>query len=244
MERYEQINGKLAAGYRNYSNNKSEAACIPWLEAWEEIKIILQETGMTMLELQKAYPWLEHLLNYVQDLEMELHNAGIDNTDYFKKRIRYCEEVLEQKELPADIYEGARSAIGESYFELDDIETAEQFYRNWLTSDPQWGYGYLSWSHGYAWAKQNPSKAKEILETALAVPQIRNRQDLLNRMVEICKELAEPEALQKYQQEQKQFEKTEKQQLLDQTQRKVESIGRNDPCLCGSGIKYKKCCGA
>lgn len=25
--------------------------------------------------------------------------------------------------------------------------------------------------------------------------------------------------------------------------RKVEKIGRNDPCSCGSGKKYKKCCG-
>ncbi|WHH61306.1 SEC-C metal-binding domain-containing protein [Petroclostridium sp. X23] len=24
---------------------------------------------------------------------------------------------------------------------------------------------------------------------------------------------------------------------------KKENIGRNDPCLCGSGKKYKKCCG-
>ena len=22
-----------------------------------------------------------------------------------------------------------------------------------------------------------------------------------------------------------------------------EKIGRNDPCTCGSGLKYKKCCG-
>ncbi|WP_246777475.1 YchJ family metal-binding protein [Rhizobium sp. BG4] len=25
---------------------------------------------------------------------------------------------------------------------------------------------------------------------------------------------------------------------------RVESIGRNEPCPCGSGKKYKKCCGA
>ena len=24
---------------------------------------------------------------------------------------------------------------------------------------------------------------------------------------------------------------------------KSEKIGRNDPCICGSGKKYKKCCG-
>jgi preprotein translocase subunit SecA len=25
--------------------------------------------------------------------------------------------------------------------------------------------------------------------------------------------------------------------------RKAEKVGRNDPCPCGSGKKYKKCCG-
>lgn len=27
-------------------------------------------------------------------------------------------------------------------------------------------------------------------------------------------------------------------------QRMVEKVGRNEPCPCGSGKKYKKCCGA
>ncbi len=27
-------------------------------------------------------------------------------------------------------------------------------------------------------------------------------------------------------------------------QRQVAKVGRNDPCPCGSGRKYKKCCGA
>lgn len=27
-------------------------------------------------------------------------------------------------------------------------------------------------------------------------------------------------------------------------QRNVEKVGRNDPCTCGSGKKFKKCCGA
>jgi preprotein translocase subunit SecA len=26
--------------------------------------------------------------------------------------------------------------------------------------------------------------------------------------------------------------------------RDAEKVGRNDPCICGSGKKYKKCCGA
>jgi len=26
--------------------------------------------------------------------------------------------------------------------------------------------------------------------------------------------------------------------------RSAEKVGRNDPCPCGSGLKFKKCCGA
>ncbi len=34
------------------------------------------------------------------------------------------------------------------------------------------------------------------------------------------------------------------QQKKSRTVVKGEKIGRNDPCICGSGKKYKKCCGA
>jgi len=33
-------------------------------------------------------------------------------------------------------------------------------------------------------------------------------------------------------------------QTVQQIVRSGEKIGRNDPCSCGSGKKYKKCCGA
>ncbi|MGL5577691.1 MAG: SEC-C metal-binding domain-containing protein, partial [Fusobacteriaceae bacterium] len=40
----------------------------------------------------------------------------------------------------------------------------------------------------------------------------------------------------------------EKTTLVDQyiagnLQRQSQKVGRNDPCPCGSGKKYKKCCG-
>ena len=31
---------------------------------------------------------------------------------------------------------------------------------------------------------------------------------------------------------------------LQTIKREADKIGRNDDCLCGSGKKYKKCCGA
>ncbi len=34
-----------------------------------------------------------------------------------------------------------------------------------------------------------------------------------------------------------------KQQKASGTVRKDKKVGRNDPCPCGSGLKYKRCCG-
>ncbi|MCR5785548.1 MAG: SEC-C domain-containing protein [Eubacterium sp.] len=39
-------------------------------------------------------------------------------------------------------------------------------------------------------------------------------------------------------------QKLYKEQKNSTTVRKPKKIGRNDPCPCGSGKKYKKCCGA
>ena len=39
------------------------------------------------------------------------------------------------------------------------------------------------------------------------------------------------------------FKKIEKRERESKTVKKGPKIGRNDPCPCGSGKKYKKCCG-
>ncbi|MBQ8759436.1 MAG: SEC-C domain-containing protein [Clostridia bacterium] len=36
--------------------------------------------------------------------------------------------------------------------------------------------------------------------------------------------------------------KPEKQSAEPYVKPKSEQVGRNDPCPCGSGLKYKKCC--
>ena len=40
------------------------------------------------------------------------------------------------------------------------------------------------------------------------------------------------------------IEEAEEKPKLDLTQIDISKIGRNDPCPCGSGKKFKKCCGA
>ena len=78
-------------------------------------------------------------------------------------------------------------------------------------------------------------------------------QDLIERIKEetiaimFRIQLAEPQSLQEMQKEQNQnlvFSGSDSQPAKKQPQRRADKkVGRNDPCPCGSGKKYKKCCG-
>ncbi len=51
------------------------------------------------------------------------------------------------------------------------------------------------------------------------------------------------EQMQHMQQEHSQTQKQPEERKLQPMRRDAEKVGRNDPCPCGSGKKYKHCCG-
>jgi hypothetical protein len=83
---------------------------------------------------------------------------------------------------------------------------------------------------------ENRQRAEQILREGLAVEQVRDRRDMLERLAEVCEE---------------QGRKGEATELRKEAKRSgvatritKPKIGRNERCPCGSGKKYKKCCGA
>jgi uncharacterized protein YecA (UPF0149 family) len=58
------------------------------------------------------------------------------------------------------------------------------------------------------------------------------------RAIEIYEESNQKEKARELEKEKKRLEK------LSRAPVKSVKIGRNEPCPCGSGKKYKKCCGA
>lgn len=63
-------------------------------------------------DLQKKYHWTEFLSNYIQNLEMELNNAGVENKEYFQSG---SEEKL--------IIENTRRAICSTPIHIMSLET-------------------------------------------------------------------------------------------------------------------------
>lgn len=131
MESIRKIEEKANQAYKHLSNNQTQEACDIFLAVWVDIKNLLQQGSMKNLdELQAAYPWSDFITNWVQDIEQELYNAGLENPVYYSKRIQYCEELLERTgDSEQLMIENTRRAIADSQFALGNIEECDRLYQ-------------------------------------------------------------------------------------------------------------------
>lgn len=248
MTDYKKIDDKIQKGYELILERNVASGCDSWLNAWDSIKQAMKENQLHYLEeLQDKFKWSDFLLNYVQDMEAELHNVGLSNKEYYHKRMLYCEELLKFcKKEDVLMIGNIKRAIADSYFELGDTEKCDQLYSLWLDENSDWGWGYIGWSACY-WFKRakNSSyikKSIEILEKALPRENVSERMEIVGRLIKLYMKTGrhlEANELKK------EFRTTS---LLNRMASNTiilysEKVGRNDPCPCGSGKKYKKCCG-
>jgi len=235
---FDRLEHRMLAGYDLLEQPDVAGACRMWLEGWDEVLALLERTGITSLEqLDRQFSGSEFVLNWAEDLDRELWNAGLDDPQFLKTRIALCEESLRRLTTDDEFFSAnRRHALAESYFELGETDRADALYREWLSADPQWGWGWISWAHCYQFARpemQNPDRAEQILLEGRAVDQVRDADHLTEHLANLYQQQGRmPEA-----------------QLLGPAPpshtapRSGPKTGRNDPCPCGSGKKFKKCCG-
>ena len=246
MGQFKIIDGFIEEGYKLILTGDYLGGCDRWLVAWELIKKLLTEgIAKDILDLDSKYRWTQYPSNYVQDVEKELRNAGSDDSVYHEKRIKFCEEVQEWWEEEV-IINNARIGIAEAYSDLGDNATAERLYREWLRDDPEWGWGYIGWSDHY-WYNENGddyAKAEEILLLGYARENLRDKTYVVDRIIELYEETDMPTKAEEFKAirtELIDFDLEEKPIHKNEPIR-VTKVGRNEPCPCGSGKKYKKCC--
>lgn len=145
------------------------------------------------------------------------------------------------------IIENTRRAIADSHFELGNEEECDRLYSMWLGADPNWGWGYIGWSDCYHFGKNKTEahlrKAEAIITKALEQKDLRDRLDVIERAVEIYQALGNNEKVAELKKEIPSLKRSTFVKHTTAGPIKTEKTGRNDPCPCGSGKKYKKCCG-
>ena len=282
--RLEMINEKMQEGYQKLSGHDCQGACEIWLEVWTAILNIMNSKRMKYLdEFDEIFRGTQSIFNWVQDLEMELGNAGRDEKKFLQNRIFFCEEFINR--FPREdslVIENMKRAIAESYFEIGEPEKTDSLYKKWLKEDPKWGWGWIGWSDCYWFYKKGNKdyeKAEKILKEGIAAVGVRDKREILDRLESLYSETGRKKEAEVSRQKIDILDKMEgtveiskkgnilrlKKTLdfgeegipLDELDRpKIDihkdwhlqggeriKVGRNDPCPCGSGKKFKRCCG-
>ena len=264
----ELLDDKMQAGYARDADNDSHAAVVTWLDAWSDVLRLCDATGISSIEeFDDRFPLSQSLFNWSQDLEMALENAGRDGGEIRQALIEFCEESF--RRFPREdqlLTENRRRTMAQAYFDAGMTEKAEELFRSWLDADPAWGWGWIGWADCYLPGAGRPAdlaRAEKLLRRGYRVPGVRDRIYIAERLQEVCEDGGRPDEAREFGE---QAERLRHEPLRAAARpvpppgnpvpppgnpvppagsitRRVK-VGRNAPCPCGSGKKFKKCCGS
>ena len=234
MNRYEKIDALFAEAFAFSMKNDAVKACDKWLEAWELIKELFAEgIAADIDDLNSKHEWKEYPGNHVQYLEMELHNAGISDKTYHQKRIDYCKELLQWSGSDELLANNTRLALGEAHYDNGDETGGEQVFEEWIREDPDSGWAYSGWADCLRLhSGEQYEKAEEVLLAGYARSGLRDKIYVVEGFANLYDDMGESDKAKKFQKEYNEL----------RLARREVKVGRNEPCPCGSGKKYKKCC--
>jgi tetratricopeptide (TPR) repeat protein len=226
----EELDDLIQKGYAFLETRQQIPAVDCWLEAWERVKQMATPAMRTTEDFDAVYPLLQSIFNWCSDIEMELHNAGVDDPMYFTHLIRYVDEFLAQFPAEdADRYVGMLRAKGESLWALGRQAEAETVYRDLIARYPDEGWAYIGWSDEYYLLQRRPKTyepAEALLLQALARPTLRDRADVLDRIIGLYKEWGKPQQQARYTAE---LAKLQKQSLSDNRPMQARSAPSGHP---------------
>ncbi len=245
-------------------------AILPWEEAWEIVKEKMKNADMPMdiFEVDEATDYEYGLDEWLEDMMLSYQRMG-----EYEKCIRFCKEVLETFSWENESPVMFKRSIGECLLALGKEEEADQWYEDWLGSEWESdaaiaGTFYWMGRENYGKAKQILDRILEECEGTTEYDGFyRSAAAFYRKMGEEKKakefDQIEEEFAERLKEMEDDFEDWELSFLSEadlkdprsalwgmnggrerqETVVKPKKIYPNDPCPCGSGKKYKKCCG-
>lgn len=189
----DELDALMEKGWSLLQENETTKACDVWLELWDRLKKRFKPKFRDIQEAETIFSGCELIYNWCQDLEVELGNAGIDDSAYYQKRIDYCDEFCsifpDSDEL---LMHNMKRAIAESYFALGNIDQGNIRFKQLIEQYPKNIWGYIGWGDMYLWPmgkniKPDYDRAEKIYKMALDKG-IEGENDLIDRLNELKKE--------------------------------------------------------
>jgi tetratricopeptide (TPR) repeat protein len=241
---FEMLDECIAEGY---DRRDTAEGCEAWLKAWQ----LLQQLGNrlqipTLREFDQRFEGTEFLQNWVQDLEMALGDLARpeQNRGWFQRRIEFCEGFLSR--FPNDdqpLIQHMQRGLAESIWGIGENQRADALFQKWLDENPRWSWGWIGWADCYLFAasdRRDLNRAEQILRRGLDIQGMEDREVFFERLEGIFEQQGRKDKVAEIQAA---LETLRTGAPSTPVKRAHPIVGRNDPCPCGSGKKFKKCCG-
>lgn len=239
-------------GYRAQSNQDSEELVSAWWKAWDIFQGIVgaAEYKISISELMESQDYRYPIDDWLQDFELELGNAG-----EHEKHMEFCRKILDLLDWSYDDADAFKNAIGEELYAAGETGQGRKWFEDWLKKEPhnQNALNVFSWC---VQAAEGTEAAYKLIRREVIGVACDMRNELLFMRAKLLAEaLKKTEDLDWIESQLDSFDralaKAEYHNGLyddfsmpkQQPVVKGQKIYPNDPCPCGSGKKYKKCCG-
>ncbi|GGN54474.1 SEC-C metal-binding domain-containing protein [Oceanobacillus indicireducens] len=252
-----ELDEQMQEGYKLSMSGKTTAAADMWIGLWRKFIDTMDLYNLEYIEdMDKAFSGLQSIYNWSMDFEVELSNAAREDKRFVQSKIDFCTKYIALKKDKNEYNVLVlKRVIAASYFEMGETDEGEKLFKAYIKEHPTSGWGWIHWSDQYGMFSEPQNrdieKAIQILEQGLEVEGLNDKLDVLERLEALYTELGmtqeSVELLHKIADEKGKRNIGEWEEVLPLFQKnplvKTIKVGRNDPCPCGSGKKYKKCCG-
>lgn len=218
--------------------------------AWNHlVRVMARENNMSCRLGVESIDW--QIGNWANDTTMTAYNARL-----YEDVIKVDEQILKINwgHNTDQFHENAKREIADAYADLGNVEKCLQLYESYLREDPLWGWariGYFRQLREQGDSRFEPT-LDELYQRIQAGKDFRDKSSLFSEMGDEYEELGnreraeflyELEKDEKRRERDKEWFERKRPKKPDVPLPKPRKLYPNDPCPCGSGKKYKKCCG-
>lgn len=220
-------------GYEQYHAKQYEQAIQTWKEAYLLLEKELKNDKISFLQLGNTFGFEMRIGNWLKQIAM-LYQS----TSHYDQVISYCQNVttlFKDDKYINDFY----IYIGQALFAKNNIEKANEHFTELLKRYPN--DLHIIESYLQCLKSNDLLQCKKIITSyvPLTLEYTSESESLFLLCKEILLSLGENELAKDYGTVKKIQNDFGKRKPIT----KKTKIGRNDPCPCGSGKKYKNCCG-
>jgi tetratricopeptide (TPR) repeat protein len=253
---FEMLDERMQAGYAALKANEVTRACDLWLDVWEGFKLHLTSVMVRVHDVDTVFHGTEMFINWCQEFEQELGNAGAVDPRYLRVRVRYVNEIMAQFVAEDDevLLGNCLRAEAEALWGLGELAAAEEHFEALIRRYPNFVWGYIGLADCF-WLGPDPTpapkdyaRAEALYRRALAVPTLEERAVVLDRLADLYLEQGNPDEVAAWrglaQIERRQFRGpvfSEAAGTPSIMAGATHKLGRNERCWCGGGMKYKRC---